>query len=402
MRFGWPAVNAWIVLVVVCAATTTAVVGKEKDSDDEAKGSAKSAASAIPAEAKAAFDAAELKVVGANLTLPGEGELNKMFTDIAKQKKALVNAERELRNVEAEVEELKVELNARKVRHVELSAELAQVRSGDTISNNRIVGELNALSGQIDLGNQQKEKATTRLKDALSAASEAREKYIGQVLAMRTLADGVTEKWTKLAADDDLVKAVESANEATGKKLKLSPSPSFIGAEKRLEALEHTVLSESIPLEDDGAGLSVAVTLNGKHHVDMAVDSGATSVLLPFAMAKDFGLEPKSSDPKITCVLADGREVDGQLIKIDSVRVGKFTVENVECVVLDPKATKAMSLLGLSFLGNFTFAIDRQKSELRMVKVDSGDAPAKGKGAAKPKGAKAKQGKAKRSEETDS
>jgi clan AA aspartic protease (TIGR02281 family) len=116
----------------------------------------------------------------------------------------------------------------------------------------------------------------------------------------------------------------------------------------------------------------------------MEVDSGATSMTLPYQMAKDFGLEPKSSDPKIMCVLADGSKVPATMTKLSSVRVGKFTVEDVECAVFDPKAVNAAALLGMSFLGNFTVEIDKQKSELRMVKVDSGDAP-KGKAGTKGK-----------------
>ena len=46
-------------------------------------------------------------MVGANLTLAGESELGKLLTDIVKKKKALIGAERELRDVEAEVKEIK-------------------------------------------------------------------------------------------------------------------------------------------------------------------------------------------------------------------------------------------------------------------------------------------------------
>jgi clan AA aspartic protease (TIGR02281 family) len=138
--------------------------------------------------------------------------------------------------------------------------------------------------------------------------------------------------------------------------------------------------------------LLVTVTVNGKHRQEMTVDSGATSISLPYAMAKELGMEPKSTDPKVTCVLADGSEVEGTRSTINSVRVGKFTVDAVECVVLSREAVNATPLLGMSFLGNFKFEIDKQKSELRMVKVDSGDAPPKSKGG-KPKTAATKKSK---------
>ena len=96
---------------------------------------------------------------------------------------------------------------------------------------------------------------------------------------------------------------------------------------------------------------------------------------LPYAMAKEMGIEPKSSDPKVTGILADGSEVEATRIKLASVRVGKFTVEDVDCDVFERQAVNAAPLLGMSFLGNFKIEIDKQKSELRMVKVDSGDTP---------------------------
>ena len=114
---------------------------------------------------------------------------------------------------------------------------------------------------------------------------------------------------------------------------------------------------------------------------------------LSYQMAKEMGLEPKATDPKVIGVLADGSEVEGTRIRIGSIRVGKFTAENVDCTVFSPKAVDASALLGMSFLGNFTFVIDKARSELRMVEVDSGDAPAKAKpgksksGAGKPKAA---------------
>ena len=58
---------------------------------------------------------------------------------------------------------------------------------------------------------------------------------------------------------------------------------------------------------------------------------------------------------------------------IPSVRVGKFTAENVECAVLGADAISAELLLGMSFLGNFKFEINAQKGTLTMVKVETSD-----------------------------
>lgn len=83
------------------------------------------------------------------------------------------------------------------------------------------------------------------------------------------------------------------------------------------------------------------------------------------------GIEPNSQDEKVVVSLADGSQVPGTRKVLESVRVGKFTVENVECIILDPIAVRAPALLGMSFLGHFKFELDAQKGELMMVKVET-------------------------------
>ena len=67
--------------------------------------------------------------------------------------------------------------------------------------------------------------------------------------------------------------------------------------------------------------------------------------------------------------LADGSRITGRLVTIGSVRVGKFTAENVQCAVLGAEAANAPSLLGMSFLENFKFQVDAAKGTLKMVQI---------------------------------
>ncbi len=55
----------------------------------------------------------------------------------------------------------------------------------------------------------------------------------------------------------------------------------------------------------------------------------------------------------------------------ESVRVGKFTVENVECAVMPAEAALAGPLLGQTFLKNFAYKIDRAKGKLVMTKLEA-------------------------------
>ena len=134
-----------------------------------------------------------------------------------------------------------------------------------------------------------------------------------------------------------------------------------------------TVFAESIDLRQEGSDTYwVPVVINGEHTKVMIIDSGASIVALPHELAAECGLEPDSQAPTIRLILADGRPIEAKGITVDSMRVGKFTVENVRCGVLGPEAVAAEPLLGMSFLRQFKFELDTQKKTLTMVKVEEG------------------------------
>ena len=68
--------------------------------------------------------------------------------------------------------------------------------------------------------------------------------------------------------------------------------------------------------------------------------------------------------------MADGRTVKAKQVYASSVRLGKFTVEHVECAVMPADFPNAEPLLGLSFLKNFTFKIDNAGGKLVMSKIE--------------------------------
>ena len=78
----------------------------------------------------------------------------------------------------------------------------------------------------------------------------------------------------------------------------------------------------------------VEVTLNGKVTRTMILDSGGSTVAVPADLAKELEMVPGPNDPTIRLQLADGKIVEGKQMMLKSVRVGTFTIENVECAVL--------------------------------------------------------------------
>lgn len=325
----------------------------------------------IPAEAKAALENAGLKVSTGGLSLPDEVDLGKSVRESAKQKKAMMAADREVYAAQRELNNFRDQINELKLQVTNLSAELANVT--DAVSNNKIVGALRATEGQIDQLVQQSSQSTDRLKEARKKANEIREAYVQDVLSMRAKADEINQTWAKLAADSEVKESLDKVNSALGTKFALKPSSTFAANIKQLKTMEDAVSSEAIKLENERNSLWVNVMVNGKHSKRMIVDSGANCISLPDKMIKDMGIEIGTSGVPVRVSLADGREVPATLIKLASVRVGKFTVEDVECCVLGREAPDAPPLLGMSFLGQFKFEVDAQQAELKLVKVDSGE-----------------------------
>lgn len=323
-----------------------------------------------PAEAKEKLEKLGLKVSTSGVTMPVEQEFYKSMRDLEVVRKSFLAAEKEFALTEADATKIEKAITQLKAQYVQLNATMTG-RSLPANEHNRIVGMINATQGQVSLLIEQLEKQQDKVKAARGKAGEAREAYVTKVLAARNAADKVGIAWDKVSSDPEAMAALAKVAEVLMKTIPPKASGTFTLNEKQLAQFEQKILSESIKLTEDGGTFLVSVLINGTHTKEMVVDSGATCISLPFLMAKEMGLEPASGDRKVRVSLADGSEVDGFLKTIPTVRVGKFTCDDVECIVLSPVAIKAPPLLGMSFLGNFKFEIDKNKAELKMVKIDA-------------------------------
>src|SRR5262249_50714226 len=130
----------------------------------------------------------------------------------------------------------------------------------------------------------------------------------------------------------------------------------------------------------------VQATFNGKVTRPMVFDTGASDVVLPADLAEQIGLKPGPNDRTVTARVADGSEVKAHRMEVPSLRVGKFTVNNVECIVMPPEKKDVPPLLGQTFQRHFSvhFSPDAGKLVLSKIEtVEPSPAPAKGKAAAK-------------------
>lgn len=329
-----------------------------------------------PAQAKETLEKLGLKVSATSVTMPAEQNYYKSMSELEAVRKKYLAAEKEHAAVDAESSKIEQGITQLKARYVQMNAAMATANLPAN-EHNQMIGAIKATGAQISLLIDQLEKSQEKAKASRGKAGEAREAYITKILAARNAADKVGIAWEKIASDANGTAALAKVSEVLKKSIPPKASPSFTMNEKQLALLEQKILSETIKLTEDGGTFLVSVLIDGKHTQELVVDSGSTSISLPYEMAKEMGLEPESGDRKIKVQLADGSLVDAFEKTIPSVRVGKFTVENVEAIVLSPVAVKAPPLLGMSFLGNFKFEIDKNRAELKMVKIDQEAAPKK-------------------------
>ena len=237
--------------------------------------------------------------------------------------------------------------------------------------HNRIVTRLNRLVADH-------KQAMADVKDleeqAGKVSSVAKTKFVDDVATLSPKADAVAEKY-KALGDDAGVKAelAKLTASAANAKAAMGPSSPFTAAAADLKKWQSEVESETIPLREDGGIHMVDVLINGEHFV-MGLDTGASSISLPGEVAEKLKIIPGEQDPVVHMQLADGNLIEGREMSLKTVRVGRFTLEEVRCVVLSKGLPNAPLILGGSFLNHFIVKLDPGASQLHLTEIKEGGA----------------------------
>jgi clan AA aspartic protease (TIGR02281 family) len=260
-----------------------------------------------------------------------------------------------------------------------LDTELAAATT--VTKHNQLVGEYRKAEKAMEALEEQLEKAEKTEKEKRTAAMQAAEEYSEQLLQIRKQFDKTERQYKSLGADKGIKDALEALAKADPKaKLKLGPSPTMVATGTKLKNLEGTVFSESVPIKRTEGDLWTATVVFGDEStaaLEMEIDTGASSVVLSHKMAKELGLEPGADAPIVRGQLANGQVVQGKRVIAPRVRVGKFEVRDVECLVFGPEYPNASALLGQSFLSKFVYKIDAVNSKLIMTQLEAPNADSK-------------------------
>ncbi len=309
----------------------------------------------------------ELRVTGSNVVFTGERDLSRGISESATLKRKVKQATIPLRQIQLEINRLEIGMVQAEQQLVTLNAQLANVQ--DVATNNRLVGALNTVEGQMSLARKSLEGLKEKENRARTQLNEAREAYVQNIIDLRKLADQLSAGYETAKDSPEIQERLKTLTAESGKELKFELS-SLTGNLKKLVELEKSVHEEKISLRRDGNTFYASVVINGKHTTEMVVDSGASLISLPYELAISMGLKPEPSDKRILIEIADGSTITGVLKKIASVRVGTFEVKDVECAVLGPEAVSATPLLGMTFLGEFQFQLDSADATLGMTQIE--------------------------------
>ena len=235
----------------------------------------------------------------------------------------------------------------------------------DVNLHNRLVTRMNALAARV-------KEAIESQKDLEEEANEVpntgKTRFVEGLAAVAPKVDALAGKY-KEATDDPGVKAVVTkVNAGGGLKAAFGPSPDFNRAVDEVATWRSQVESEAIPLRETQGVHSVEVAVNGES-MHMLFDTGASHVTLPHEVAEKLKITPTEQDPTVKMKLANGAIIEGKLITLKSVRVGRFTVNNVSCVVLQPGLSDPPTILGNSFLSHFVVKMSASARELHLTEV---------------------------------
>ncbi len=333
---------------------------------------------AVPARAEddgqKTLEAKNLKKVGPVFVLPVEAEIEAKWKDALKTKTAKVMpAQKASRQADAVVEAAKKQIERGKQYIDRIDTEIANANT--IVKHNQLVAAYHKAEKALETLENQLDTAEQRAKDQRTAAMQAAEEFSEQLMATRKLFDKAERQYKSLEKDKKITAALAALDEADSKiKHKLGPSTTMLATGKKLTNLEGTVFSEAVPIRrTEGDLWTAAVVFGDKPAVEMEIDTGASSVVLPHKLAKELGLEPDADAPVIRGQLANGSIVQGRRVIAPRIRLGRFEVENVECMVFGPEYPDASALLGQSFLGKFVYKIDAVNSKLVMTALDGPD-----------------------------
>jgi aspartyl protease family protein len=283
--------------------------------------------------------------------------------------KRLLDAESKYKDSRRDADRQADQFEQMKTRERDLRRMLDVVPDGDVDRHNQIVREINSLVANL---NDYQQNRSNDGDDAPSkrAYEVARGEYLKAVADLKSLSTTIEERYAELADDADVQAAIEEWNQDREKKYELGPSRSFQTDLKSLGKLADRVQEQSMTVRSAGNVYFIEVRINDRAQTEFIVDTGASVISIPQALADEAGVDASAGEP-IKISIANGEEMSARLVRLDKVKVGDFELAHVECAVVDQAYPDAPKLLGNSFLGQFSHRIDPDGPTLVLTQLQA-------------------------------
>jgi aspartyl protease family protein len=246
----------------------------------------------------------------------------------------------------------------------------------DEVAKNRMVVRMNLMVTKVNDAQAQEKELEEK---ANKISQEFKTKFVDDMAEIAPKVEELDAKYKTIAADADVKAALDKVNAAApaSTRATIGPSPDFTAAVAELKKWRGDVESEAIPMREEHGVHTVEAIINGQA-IRMLVDTGATHITLPWETAEKLKVTPGEKDPTIQMKLANGAIIDGKKVTLKSVRVGRFTVNDVTCIVLQQGLPEPPTMLGSSFLSHFIVRLNQSKQELHLTEVNApGKKPAR-------------------------
>lgn len=307
----------------------------------------------------------ELKPVGTTYVLEEEQAVTRLRRDVQLAERELGEAEEEFRRSERQI--------ARAQAYIaQLQAEIDELRSRARRSDTRREQDrhITAMEEKTAEIQQVQEQRQAFEDEQQQAIDDARAAFLTKLFEVADQANAVADRYTELAADEEVAGAIAAMCESSGRRYTLGPSRGFERMQAELARSAEEYSAGVVDLRKEGNILMIDVRINDNPIRSMILDTGAGSLSLPFAFAADLGITPGEATPQVQVQMADGKIVDAWRMTLESVQVGQFVVRDVVCIVLPEELHAAPALLGNSFLSHFTFNVDPERGKLLLSRID--------------------------------
>ncbi len=297
---------------------------------------------------------------GFMLIVPEEQTLHDAVVTLRGVRGKMSAAASKLRDADAQIKAAERDLRNMRTEDHNINLLLVNGRG-----NNQLIARHNLLLDDMRTAVQKLEDLAAGRQKLLTSRSD----YITAVLDASTKADAALHAYDVPRADKELAGAIDKFNLTARPKVKLGPSAYFSEDLQLVEKCKADAVSGSIPITLQDGVPHVEVLINGNVPETMVWDSGCTGVCLSAKTAADLGLHPSARDPVVQATIADGTRVTEHVMMVNSIRIGPYTVQNLQCIVAD-KGVKGADLLGNEFQHHFQFKLDVNSSTLQLTPLD--------------------------------